>query len=224
MPPKPLEADTQALLADGPALGFSAAEFLTRSSETQRGRLLVAGALAVAEKGYARATVSDIVAAAGVSRTAFYEHFDGKEDCLVEAYRASVTITLERMAAAATDAATGGWRAALTAGVRSVFETIREHPAIARATYVELAGAGARGLSARREGNDRFAAQIAALADAVRRMDPSMPSADPRLVRLVISGLELQVAYAINEDRLDELDALADVALAALSALFNPAG
>src|SRR5947209_6095699 len=116
----PRETDTLSLLADGPALGLAPAEFLSRSSETQRGRLLVAGALVIAKKGYGRATVSDIVAAAGVSRTAFYEHFDGKDDCLVEAYRASVTITLERMAAAATAAAAEGWRAALAAGVRSV--------------------------------------------------------------------------------------------------------
>lgn len=215
-----LETDTRALLADGPALGFAPAEFLSRSSETQRGRLLVAGALVIAEKGYGRATVSDIVAAAGVSRTAFYEHFDGKDDCLVEAYRASVTITLERMAAAATAAAADGWRAALAAGVRSVFELIRDHPAVARATYVELGGAGAAGLAARQEGNDRYATQIEALAAAVRELDPRMPTVDARLVRLVISGLELQIAYAINQDRLAELDALAEVALDALAAVF----
>jgi AcrR family transcriptional regulator len=218
--PKPVDADTQALLADGPALGFAPSEFLTRSSRTQRGRLLVAGALVIAERGYAGATVSDIVAAAGVSRTAFYQHFEGKEECLIEAYRASVTITLQRMAEAATEAAAHGWRAALAAGVRSVFDTIRDHPAIARATYVELAGAGSAGLAARREGNERFAAQIKGLADAVREIDPAMPTADARLIRLVISGLELQVAYAINDGELDALDALAEVALAALAAVF----
>ena len=216
----PREADTLWLLADGPALGFSPAEFLSRSSETQRGRLLVAGALVIADKGYAGATVSDIVAAAGVSRGAFYEHFGGKDDCLIEAYRASVTITLERMAAAAAEAAAAGWRAALAAGVNSVFETIRDHPAVARATYVELGGAGARGLAARREGNERFAAQIRSLADAVRNVDPDMPSADPRLIRLVISGLESQVAYAINDDQLEDVGSLAEVALGALSAIF----
>jgi hypothetical protein len=40
---------------------------------------------------------------------------------------------------------------------------------------------------------------------------------------LVISGLELQIAYAIDASRLDQLDALADVALAALAAIFAPA-
>lgn len=219
--PRPLEADTHALLADGPALGFSASEFLTRSSRTQRGRLLVACALVIAEKGYAGATVSDIVAAAGVSRTAFYQHFEGKDESLVEAYRASVTITLERMTEAATEVAGDGWQAALTAGVQSVFDTIRDHPAVARATYVELGGAGSAGLAARREGNERFAAQIVALADAVRRVDPEMPSADPRLIRLVISGLELQVAYAINDGGLEALDALVEVALDALAAVFT---
>jgi hypothetical protein len=101
-----------------------------------------------------------------------------------------------------------------------VFELIRDHPAVARATYVELGGAGAAGLAARQEGNDRYAAQIEALAAAVREVDPRMPTADPRLVRLIISGLELQIAYAINQERLAELDALADVALDALAAVF----
>jgi hypothetical protein len=100
---------------------------------------------------------------------------------------------------------------------------IKDHPAGARATYVELGGAGSKALAARREGNDRFAAQIESLADAVRRVDPAMPAADPRLIRLVISGLELQIAYAIDASRLDQLDALADVALAALAAIFAPA-
>jgi AcrR family transcriptional regulator len=209
------------LLADGSAFGLSPAEFLTRSSGTQRGRLLVAGALVIAEKGYGGATVSDIVSAAGVSRTAFYEHFDGKEDCLIEAYRASATITLERMTEAATAAARAGWRAALAAGVNSVFETIREHPAIARATYVELGSAGGKALAARREGNERFAAEIESLAKRLRQIDPEMPSADARLIQLVISGLELQIAYTINEDRLDGLQSLAEVAIGALTAIFS---
>jgi AcrR family transcriptional regulator len=211
------------LLADGSALGVSPAEFLTRSSDTQRGRLLVAGALVIAEKGYSGATVSDIVSAAGVSRSAFYEHFDGKDDCLVEAYRASATITLERMTAAATAAAAGGWHAALAAGVNAVFETIRQHPAVARATYVEIGGAGATGLAARREGNERFAAQIESLTDRLRKVDPDMPSPDPGLIQLIISGLELQIAYAINENRLDDLNGLTEAAIDALMAVFSHA-
>src|SRR6266498_996015 len=50
---------------------------LTRETivASQRGRLLDAMAAAVAEKGYAETTVSDVVDRAGVSRRTFYEQF-----------------------------------------------------------------------------------------------------------------------------------------------------
>jgi AcrR family transcriptional regulator len=213
-------ASIDALFTDGRALGLSPGAILTRSAATQRGRLLVACALVVAEKGYAGATVSDVVSRAGVSRTAFYEHFAGKEECLLEAYRAAIAIALERMAQAAAQAASEGWRAALAAGVESFFATIREHPAIARATYVEFAAAGPRALDARREGNESFAMQIESLARSVRDLDPEMPEADPRLIRLLVSGMDLQLAYALNGDRPRELESLAEVAREALAAIF----
>src|SRR4051794_16518756 len=55
-------------------------------TQTQRERMLDAMARAVAAKGYAKVTVSDVVALAGVSRRTFYEHFADKEECFLESY------------------------------------------------------------------------------------------------------------------------------------------
>ncbi len=49
-------------------------------------RLLSAAAEAFADKGYAGAAITDVVALAGVSRQTFYEHFDGMLDALVQVY------------------------------------------------------------------------------------------------------------------------------------------
>jgi len=45
---------------------------------SQRTRLLEAVGRAVADKGYAAATIDDVVRDAGVSKKTFYEHFSDK--------------------------------------------------------------------------------------------------------------------------------------------------
>src|SRR5687767_6279952 len=61
---------------------------------SQRGRLLVAMSDVVGEKGYAAATVADVLAKAGVSRRTFYEHFADKEACFLAAYDHGVAAML----------------------------------------------------------------------------------------------------------------------------------
>ena len=55
-------------------------------SESQRWRLLEAVTEVVAERGYEGASVAHVIAAAGVSRKTFYEHFADKEACFLAAY------------------------------------------------------------------------------------------------------------------------------------------
>src|SRR6185503_3919211 len=76
----------------------------------QRARMLEAVTRAVAAKGFARVTVSDVVGLAGVSRRTFYEEFTDKEDCFLAAFAAGgevVRAEVERAIAEVTD---GDWR------------------------------------------------------------------------------------------------------------------
>src|SRR4051794_16802232 len=68
-------------------------------TRTQRERMLDAMARAVAAKGYAKLTVSDVVALAGVSRRTFYEHFADKEECFLESYTAGASAIAAELAA-----------------------------------------------------------------------------------------------------------------------------
>lgn len=52
---------------------------------SQRLRLILGTAEVMAAKGYANATVSDIVSAAGISRDVFYAHFTDKQNAFLEA-------------------------------------------------------------------------------------------------------------------------------------------
>jgi AcrR family transcriptional regulator len=55
----------------------------------QRDRLLAAVAPTMAEKGYAKLTVKDLIDRAGVSRRTFYQLFDDKLDCVFAAHHAA---------------------------------------------------------------------------------------------------------------------------------------
>ncbi len=70
---------------------------------SQRLRLMRAMAEVMAEKGYARTSVADILRRARVSRETFYELFDSKQDCFMSAFEQAyahildaVTPTAER--------------------------------------------------------------------------------------------------------------------------------
>ena len=71
---------------------------------SQRTRLLEAVGRAVAERGYAAATIDDVVRRAGVSKKTFYEHFADKQDCFLAAYEAASEELLERVREAHADA------------------------------------------------------------------------------------------------------------------------
>src|SRR3712207_4871654 len=91
--------------------------------QSQRDRLLAAMADAVAEKGYAKASVADVIERAGVSRKTFYEHFANKEECFLAASDAGDDLLL----AAINDAVAAtlpDWQAALDAGARAYLETL----------------------------------------------------------------------------------------------------
>src|SRR3977135_2675206 len=66
---------------------------------SQRARLLQAATEAVAELGYVKTTVADVLARAGVSRATFYQLFRDKEDCFLAAYQLNADFVAAVMAA-----------------------------------------------------------------------------------------------------------------------------
>src|SRR3954449_12955514 len=122
----------------------------------QRARLLEGMTQAVAEKGYAAATVADAVRAARVSRGTFYALFASKEECFVEAYRHGTDVLVERIRAAVR-AEQGDWVARMRAALRAYLGTLADEPRFARAHLVEILAAGPAALAARDAAIRRFA-------------------------------------------------------------------
>ena len=125
---------------------------------SQRARLLEATGRAVAEKGYAAATIDDIVRGAGVSKKTFYEHFPDKLGCFLAAYEAASDELLEHVRAAQ-DTETD-WVDRTRAGIHAYLRWLAAEPALARVFLIEIAAAGPEALQRRERVRDRYAERM----------------------------------------------------------------
>jgi AcrR family transcriptional regulator len=120
----------------------------------QRERLMEAMVQAVNERGVVAATISDLVARAGISRRTFYEHFENKEDCLLATYDAVVETEVQRLLGVYSS--TDGWLEQLEAMLRALFEAIAARPDAARLICIEMGASGAVGVERWADGATRF--------------------------------------------------------------------
>ena len=155
--------------------------------ETQRARMLEAMVEAVAEKGYARVAVADVIERAGVSRKTFYEQFANKEECFLAAYDAGVDRLLAAIDAAPAELAPD-WLAAARRAVEVYLEAMAAGPAFARAFLIEVLAAGPRALARRDAVQERFAAQLAAIHRRARADIPEIPALAPHTFRAAVGG------------------------------------
>jgi AcrR family transcriptional regulator len=163
--------------------------------ESQRGRILVAMAAAVAEKGYARTAVADVIERARVSRRTFYEHFDNKEACFLAAYDEGVAWLLDSIAGAA---ATAGDDVLAVAGggARAYLELLAANPDFARTFLVEVQAAGPAALERRAEVHRRFAEQLAASYGTVAA-GAGLPELPPYVFRATVGAVNELVTDAL---------------------------
>jgi AcrR family transcriptional regulator len=168
-------------------------------ASSQRARLLAAMATVVAERGYAATTVADVVRAAGVSRSTFYELFASKEACFIDAYRQGVDDLLEAVRDAVHDA-DGDWRAQLRAGIRAYLAQLARMEHFARMYIDEIHAVGAAALAARADALRRFADRYLASFSQARAADPTLREPDPDALLVLCAGTEQLVAERLRAD------------------------
>lgn len=187
--------------------------------EAQRARMLSAMAEAVADKGYARVAVADVIERAGVSRKTFYEQFANKEACFLAAYDAGVDALVaaidEAVAAAAPD-----WLQAIRAGAEVYLRTLAANPAFARTFHIEVLGAGDEALARRGAVQERFAAQLEAVHGTLRADIPDIREVPRHTFRAAVGAVTELVTAQLLEHGAEALPdltpAIVDVELALL--------
>jgi AcrR family transcriptional regulator len=151
-------------------------------ARNQRERLFAALVAIVAEKGYEATRVEDLLDLSGVSRSAFYEHFTDKQDCLLAAVNAFLEPTVREIVGG------GGRPHGAERGQRvldSLIGRIVEQPAAARMCFVEIFAAGPRAIEAVDLAIDTFQVFVAATLEEIPGSE-GMPS---EVVHAIVGGL-----------------------------------
>jgi AcrR family transcriptional regulator len=193
---------------------------ITPTGVAHHQRIRMHGAMieAIATRGYRNTSVKHVIGLAGVSRRAFYEQFENKEDCFLEtfdlivhrgikrishAYRATPGKTAERM------------RRALSAFV----EEVDTNPKALHLVLIDAQTAGPGGLRRLR----RVTAMLEGLLSASfadRREIEALPLP---IVRAIVGGLRRATFEPLREQHIEDPVELADEMLAWSLLLRSPA-
>ncbi len=183
-----------------------------RTGTGHRARLTGGLADAIAEKGYAAATIADVVRHARVSKRTFYEHFPDKEACFLALY-AETSDELLRLIADAVARTKGGWDERLATAARAYFERVAAEPALIRTGLIQIQAAGPAARRLRREVQRRYAEMLRALSVEAAAEDPAITPLSPVLATAVVGGIDELMLVAVEEGQEDRMGELADAAI-----------
>ena len=183
-------------------------------ASNQRLRIVSAMLRVLPRHGYPAITIGHLTEEAGVSRSAFYGQFKGKEDCFLATYDLAAGWLCERVERAA--AGEDEWPVRVRAGVSEALRLLAANPALARLIAVEALQAG---LVARR----RRQACLARLAEALRASGPRLAKFPADFEELLMGGALSLVALYVDTGRAEQLaDATAELVHYLLTSYLEP--
>ncbi len=170
-------------------------------ARNQRERLFGAIVAVASEKGFEATTVADVLALSGVSRSAFYEHFADKTECLTAAVSELLVPAVEALAPANADGPSPEPREFF----ETFFRLLSSEPAASRVCFVELHVAGEQG----EEVADRAVQALAEAAKRVAEQSPDTGTPNEELTRALVGGLRKLIHTRLSRGEEAELAALA---------------
>lgn len=158
-------------------------------ADHQRARILDAVSDVVSHKGYVAMTVEDVIAAAGVSRRTFYDHFRSKEAAYLDAFQEIGAELIRRVGAAYGESRSlaGG----IVACLRAFLDFAAEEPRYAEMCLVEVLAAGPAAIARR----DAVMRTLAGVLHEGAQSDPRSAKTPPLTAEWVIGGV-YEVVYA----------------------------
>lgn len=184
-----------------------------------RGRLLDGLAASIAETGYPRTTVADIVRRARTSRRTFYEHFADKEACFV-ALLADMNAQMIREISAAVDPH-APWRRQVRQAVEAWIACADSRPAIMLSWIRDVPSLGAEARRLRRETMEAFVTMIQALCDTDKWQAVRAGPVSRQLAIMLFGGLRELTATTVEDG--GRLGDIAEFAVHTSIALLGPA-
>lgn len=169
-----------------------------------RSRLLGAFEAAIAEDGYAKTTIADIVRRARTSRRTFYEHFTSKEDCFV-ALLAEANADQVRQIAAAVDP-TAPWQRQARQAIEAWIAAAESRPDLTLSWIRDGPSLGVAGRALTRESMEHFIEMIDALVDSPQFRSAGIGPVSRSRVIMLLGGLrELTAITVENGGRMGDI-------------------
>jgi len=175
-----------------------------------RHRLLEGMSHAVAAKGYADTTITDIVREASVSRRTFYEHFQTKADCLIALYEAASRNSLKVLRGAIDPGR--DWQVQVEQAMAAYLGCLAQNPVLMRTLFVEILGLGEPGLAARRRANQEIADFMLEVINAGQGRKKGFNPLSEDMATAVVGGINELVLQAIERGKVGDLRELVEPA------------
>jgi AcrR family transcriptional regulator len=172
-----------------------------RSADPRR-RILDALIATIARRGYDRTTLERVLHVAGVPAPVFDEHFENKQDCLLQAIdeligRLECTMS-EQISRSAP------WPERVRLGLQTLLRALARHPDAARVAMVESLSAGEPAIE-----RLRFAlAACVPILDEGLELAPSTEHLSPLTSEAIVGGIAAIVHRRVLEGHTAELPAL----------------
>lgn len=181
---------------------------------SQRARLIDAMVEVAAESGYSGSSVQQVLERAGVSRTTFYELFDGRLDCLLAAFDHIVSELQNQVRTACRGQ--DHWPAQVRAAVGAVLRWLADHPSAARVALVEVNGVGPVALKRHRQAVQGLMGYLEdgyEMSEIGRNLSPALP-------RMAIGSATSIMTSEVRAGRTEDLPGVIDDVVFAILVLF----
>ncbi len=182
---------------------------------SQRNRVLDAMVELTGTAGYHDTTITDVITRAGVTRKAFYQRFEDKEQCFIAAYERELarllTLTLEAFETQ------DEWADRVRAALSALLHALAREPTVARLCFIEVMAAGPGAIAARNEAMRGFTIvfDIGRLQD-----DRSRP---PALALNMVGGMSEIVHREVAAGKAEDLpEILPDLMYTAVLPILGP--
>ena len=183
-----------------------------------RQRLLDALEEGIAEDGYPRTTVADIVRRARTSRRTFYEHFDSREACFV-ALLTEANAEQVRQISSAVDA-NAPWKSQVRQAIEAWISSGESRSSLMLSWIRDVPSLGdaARGLQ--RDAMENFIEMVRALADTGEFRAARVGPFSRQRIIMLLGGLQELTAITVEEGgrMSDVTDEAVDASIALLAA------
>jgi AcrR family transcriptional regulator len=175
----------------------------TEVAADQRRRILEATADLVADRGYAEATIEQIVRRAKVGYATFYKQFADKEEAFLALLDAGIERTVY-LVEEAYDREDGPWTDKVGAGLGALLDVAAKHPNVARACLVEAPTAGPEAAARHEAALKRFAP----LLEGGRELNPRRDKLPASLEETLAGGVLWVIGQRLIAGEEEKLRAL----------------